>query len=202
MSRAYEPIFPERAVDDDLDDVRERFEAAARPYLSSPATWVAWGLVLPAAALAQPAVEAARGLPGSVILWSVAILVGGAVEAVGFLSRRGARSGGVAAWALRTQGNLSLVAVLLSGALLAAGRPALLPGLWLLLLGHSLFGLGGLASAPLRRVGLAYQAGGLVALLPFSDPLLILAATTGLANLAMAGSVWRRGRHSATSPTR
>ncbi len=202
MSRAYEPIFPGRSPGDDLDEVRDRFEAAARPYLSSPATWLGWGLVLPVAALLQPGVQASRGLAGSVMLWSLAILAGGAVEAVGFLRRRTPAHGGVAAWALRTQGNLSLVAVVLSGVLLAADQARLLPGLWLLLLGHSLFGLGGLASPPLRRLGLAYQIGGLIALLPGIDPLLAFALTTGPANLGMAWAVWRRGRGPATSPSR
>jgi hypothetical protein len=89
------------------------------------------------------------------------------------------------------QGNLSLVAVALSIALVAAEEARLLPGLWLLLLGHSLFTLGGLAFPPQRTAGVVYQVGGAAALLPGLPELLLFAAATALGNLWIAIGVVR-----------
>jgi hypothetical protein len=90
------------------------------------------------------------------------------------------------------QGNLSLIGVAFSAALLAAGRPQLLPGLWLLLLGHSLFALGGLAFPPQRRAGIAYQLGGALALLPGAPALAIFAVAAAVGNLIVAFGLLRR----------
>jgi hypothetical protein len=178
----------------DLEAARELFAAASRPYLSSPVPWLAWAAILPAAALATS--RAARhGYPVVLALWSAAILVGGGVEAA-FLYRNRRRLGGstLGSWAMTLQGNLSLVALALSIALVAADRARLLPGLWLLLLGHSLFTLGGLAFRPQRTAGVVYQIGGAAALLPGLPALGILAATTAVGNLWVALGVWRAGR--------
>jgi hypothetical protein len=133
-------------------------------------------------------------LPAQLALWSAAILAGGAVEAL-FLWRQRRRGGGgspLGSWAMTLQGNLSLVAVALSAALLAGGMARLLPGLWLLLLGHSLFALGGLAFPPQRTAGLIYQAGGVAALLPGAPALALFAAATALGNLWIGIGVLRR----------
>ncbi|MDX1503478.1 MAG: hypothetical protein R3325_14050 [Thermoanaerobaculia bacterium] len=102
--------------------------------------------------------------------------------------------GRLARWVFRAQGNVSLVAVALSVALAlrAPGLAPLLAGIWLLLLGHSLFALGGLAYRPLRTTGLLYQAGGLAALWPAFDPLVVFAIATAAGNLYMGASLWRR----------
>jgi hypothetical protein len=179
---------------DDLERARDLFAAASRPFLSSPATWLGWAVVLPAAALTTRPVLAALGPGGVLALWSVGILLGGAVELVGMRrgGRRHARTA-LAGWALSVQGNLSLVAVGLSLALLVGGLGRLLPGVWLLLLGHSFFLLGSLAFPPFRACGLIYQLGGALALLPVGiDPLLVFALATASGNLWMAWSVWRR----------
>ena len=84
---------------------------------------------------------------------------------------------------MRAQGNLSLVAVALSALLLWIDGARFLPGLWLLLLGHNFFALGGLAFPPMRLAGIFYQAGGLAALVPGSCPLWAMAAATALGNL-------------------
>jgi hypothetical protein len=130
---------------------------------------------------------------GAAGLWSVAILVGGLVE-WGAAMRHGGSggAGGLARWVLRGQGNLSLVAMALSLALFWEGLVWLLPAVWLLLLGHSFFFVGGLTFKPLKVSGLLYQAGGLVALWPAGHPLLVFAVTTLVANLWMAWSVARR----------
>lgn len=60
-------------------------------------------------------------------------------------------------WVLRVQGNLSLVALVLSVAAVVADRAVLLPGIWLFLLGHSFYSVGGLAFAPYRPFGLAWH---------------------------------------------
>jgi len=121
---------------------------------------------------------------GVTILWSVAILVGGAIEGLTILrqQRRRGRSS-LGGWAMRAQGNLSLVAVALSALLLWIDGARFLPGLWLLLLGHNFFALGGLAFPPMRLAGIFYQAGGLAALVPGSRPLWAMAAATALGNL-------------------
>jgi len=192
---AYEPVFRQRREgdSDDLETARELFEAASRPYLRSAVPWFVWALVLPAAALATESAAARRGAPGVLALWSVAILVGGACEGYflyrGRASRERSRLG---SWAMTLQGNLSLVAVTLSAALVAVDRPRLLPGLWLLLLGHSLFALGGLAFRPQRTAGILYQIGGVVALLPAVPELLVFAATSLIGNLWIGVGVVRR----------
>jgi hypothetical protein len=192
----YDPLFSPEGSDgrgDELAEVTERFRAAASPYLSSPWSWLTWGLLLPAAALATPAAAAARGFAGVLLLWSVTILAGGAVESRVMVR---ARAGGspLATWALRLQGNLSLVALALSILLLWRDEAWALPGLWLLLLGHSFYGLGGLSFPALRRYGLAYQAGGVAALAAGDEALLVFALTTAVANLGLAVAVWRRRR--------
>jgi hypothetical protein len=134
-------------------------------------------------------------------LWSAAILLGGGLEAF-FLYRNRRRLGGssLGSWAMTLQGNLSLVAVALSAALVAADRAPLLPGLWLLLLGHSLFTLGGLAFGPQRTAGVLYQIGGALALLPGLPALALFAATTALGNLWIAAGVARARRRAAAEP--
>jgi len=107
------------------------------------------------------------------------------------------RSGGatgstpLASWVLHIQGNLSLVAVALSVFLLWQDLAWALPGLWLLLLGHSFFMLGGLAFPPLRVCGILFQLGGVAALWPGGKPLLAFAVAALVGNLWMAVGVWR-----------
>ncbi len=201
MPSAYDPLFGGgrgEAEDDALDRVREVFEEAGRPYLSSPWSWLAWAVALPAAALSTPRVLAAAGPAGTLLLWSVTILFAGAIEIALLGARRrrsgAARAGSLSGWGLRVQGNLSLVALVLSVALVlrAPGLGGLLPGLWLLLVGHSFYVLGGLAFPPLRRCGLAYQLGGVAALAPGIDGLQAFALVTGASNLWLAWAVWRR----------
>ena len=137
-----------------------------------------------------PPLLRAFGPAGVLFSWSVVVLVGGAVE---FLAIRRAGAGGspLASWVLRIQGNLSLVAVALSLLLLWEEAAWALPGLWLLVLGHSFYMLGGLASRPLRICGIFYQLGGLVALWPYGSPLLAFVAATAAGNLWMAVAVGR-----------
>ncbi len=180
---------------EDFELVREKFAAAGRPFLASPVGWLAWAVILPAASLATEPVYRAFGPAGVLFLWSSAILLGGLAEMLPVL-RRGRREGRtlLATWALRVQGNLSLVGAALSAALLWRGDEALLPALWLLLLGHSFYMLGGLAFPPFRACGLLYQGAGLVALWPRLSPLLVFAAAAGLGNLWIAWGVWRLRR--------
>jgi hypothetical protein len=192
--REYEPLGGGRGGSDDLEQARDLFAAASRAFLVSPWPWVAWAVLLPAASLATTTVQRALGPAAVLGLWSGTILAGGAVEL--FLGiRRGRRRYGntpLAGWVLGVQGNLSLVALLLSAALLWAGEGRMLPGAWLLLLGHSFFQLGGVAFPPFRFYGLLYQAGGAVALWPVGvDPFLVLAAVTAAANLWLAWAVSR-----------
>src|SRR5437764_428590 len=169
MASEYDPLIPDRAeVEDDLSPVQERFRRASGPYLRSPWSWLAWAVVLPAAALATPAAARAGGPAAVLAGWSVAILVGGAVE-IAAIFRNGGRIGEhagereartpLAGWVLRVQGNLSLAALALSILLVCQGLPSALPGLWLLLLGHSLYLLGGLAFPPMRPCALISQSG-------------------------------------------
>lgn len=198
VASEYDPVFASRRrdapLDADLEAVRALFSTASRAYLSSAIPWLGWALLLPAGALATPAALAGGGYPAVLGLWSATILLGGAVEA-GFLlrGRRTRGRSGLGGWAMTLQGNLSLVAVALSGATLVAGAPQLLPGIWLLLLGHSLFGLGSLAFRPQRTAGILYQLGGLAALVPGLPSLAIFAATTCAGNLWIAFGVARRG---------
>jgi hypothetical protein len=191
-------MFPEPSSHDsgDLDRVRLEFRRASRPFLGSAVTWITWAVALPAAALITARLPA-DAYAAVLFAWSGAILAGSAVEGV-VIYRRAHRYAPtpLGAWALRSQGNLSMVALALSVLLVWQGVSWALPGLWLLLLGHSLFLLGGLAFSPFRVAGLAYQLGGLLALLPLGFPLQIFAATTAAANLWMAWSVQRAGAQS------
>jgi hypothetical protein len=187
-------MFPEPSTHDseDLDRVRLEFRRASRPFLGSSVTWIAWAIVLPAAALTTTRLPP-DAYAAVLFVWSGAILAGSAIE--GFtIYRRANRYAPtpLGAWALRSQGNLSMVAIALSVLLIWQGAAWALPGLWLLLLGHSLYLLGGLAFAPFRISGLTYQVGGVLALAPLGYPLQLFALTTALANLWMAWSVHRR----------
>lgn len=193
----YDPLVPApSAGEDDLERARDLFAAASRPFLVSPWPWLGWAVLLPAAALLTRPVLAGLGAGGVLALWSLAILLGGAVELTGI--RRGRRRHGrspLGGWALSIQGNLSLVALVLSAALLLADQPQLLPGLWLLILGHSFFLMGSLAFPAFRTYGLLYQVGGFLALWPVAiDPFVVFAVTTAAGNLWMAWSVWRAAR--------
>lgn len=206
MASEYDPLFGPSTFEDeaassratgDLETVRREFAAASRPYLHSPWAWLAWSLVLPATALAHDGVLRRFGFQGVILLWSLAILAGGVLElaTVFFRGRaRRVRPSPLSTWVFRMQGNLSLVALALSVLLVWQGMAWALPGLWLLLVGHSFFLLGGLAFRPFRLYGLAYQAAGLWALWPGSSALTIFAGITGAANLWMAVQVWRTRR--------
>jgi len=193
----YDSLFtPSRTAEDDLEPVREYFRAASRPFLRTPWSWFSWAVLLPAAALATGGVFRTFGFAGVLFTWSAVILFGGGVEI--FAIRRAAAAGGhtggntpLAAWVLRVQGNLSLVAVALSALLVWQDLSWALPGIWLLLLGHSFYMLGGLAFPPFRTCGILYQLGGLASLWPGGAPLAIFAATTAAGNLWMGFSVWR-----------
>ena len=190
----YDELFaaPDEEEQRTTDTVRRAFRDASSPDLSKPLPWFAWGLILPAAALLTPrALEIGRE-PGVTILWSLAILVGGAIEGFAILrQQRHRRRSSLGAWAMRAQGNLSLVAVALSGLLVWIDGTKFLPALWLLLLGHNLFSLGGLAFPPMRLAGLLYQAGGLAALVPGSRPLWAMAAATALGNFWIGWGIVR-----------
>jgi hypothetical protein len=204
VASEYDPLFsrPDDAADDDapadgaaagMGAVRRSFELAARPFVSSPWVWLAWAVLLPGAALATPGIYRRFGPSGPLFLWSIAILLGGLVELAG-LKRRGALGARtpLAAWALRVQGNLSLVGLALSVVLVWVGESELLPGLWLLLLGHSFFTLGGLAFRPMRTAGVLFQVGGAIALWPGSSPLGAFAAASAAGCLWMAWGIFGR----------
>jgi len=193
----YDPIVPVAdTASDDLERARDLFAAASRPFLVWPWPWASWALLLPAAALATMPVLARLGAGGVLALWSLVILLGGAVELAGI--RRGRRRHGrtpLGGWAMTIQGNLSLVALVLSAALLWAGEGMLVPGLWLLVLGHSFFLMGSLAFPAFRVCGLLYQVGGFLALWPVGiDPFVVFAVATAAGNGWMAWSVWRVAR--------
>jgi hypothetical protein len=196
MTSEYDPFLAPartRFESSNLELARDLFREASLPYLVSPLPWVAWAIILPAAALATPAAGRAFDWVGVLLLWSIAILVGGAFELTAI--RRSSVemvSSPLASWAFGLQGNLSLVTIALSFFLLWVQSAWALPGLWLLLLGHSFVTLGGLAFPPLRTAGLIYQIGGVAALWPRGAPLFVLAATALGANLWMAMAV--RGR--------
>jgi hypothetical protein len=199
VASEYDPLFASRSREgepaaNDLATVRALFAAASRAYLSSALPWIAWATIFPAAALLTGRAARAGGAPGVLALWSVAILVGGAFE-IFFVYRHRKRLGSgspLSSWAMTLQGNLSLVAVAVSIALVLAERPDLLPGLWLLVLGHSLYTLGSLAFPPQRTAGIVYQVGGVAALFPGAPALPIFAAATALGNLWIALGVKRR----------
>jgi hypothetical protein len=186
---------PTRTGVEDLEPVRDLFRAASRPFLQSPVTWLTWAILLPGAALATPFAFRLRGPAGVLFAWSAVILLGGAVEVLA-IRRSGRKEAGstLAAWVLRLQGNLSFVALALSALLVWQDLAWALPGLWLLLLGHSFYMLGGLAFPPFRACGLLFQLGGLIALWPGGNPLLAFAAATALGNLWMGIGVWRENR--------
>lgn len=192
----YDPLGAEAEETGELREVQELFAEAARPFVTSPWSWVAWALVLPLASLFTRAVAEARGDSGVLLLWSGAILAAGLVEGLAIRRGRGRHGrSSLASWVLRVQGNLSLVALLLSVVLVVGDRAILLPGLWLLLLGHSFYVVGGLAFAPFRPYGLAFQLAGALALWPrLVDPFPVLAAVTFGANLWMAWQVRSRRR--------
>jgi hypothetical protein len=203
----YDPLFSGSGFDspvpgeDDMEAVRERFAAASRPYLHSPWSWLAWALFLPAAAFLTPEAVRRAGPAGALFVWSTTILVGGAVEigAIWQAGRAGRAAGRasrtpLAAYVLRLQGNLSFVALALSALLVWLDAAWALPGLWLLLLGHSFYMLGGLAFPPFRICGLIFQLGGLAALWPEFPPLPIFALATAAGNLWMALQIWRERR--------
>lgn len=127
------------------------------------------------------------------------ILLGGLVEFLGIRRSGRQASGTLAAWVLRLQGNLSLVALALSALLVWQDLAWAVPGVWLLLLGHSFYMLGGLAFEPFRVCGLVYQIGGLAALWPDGYPLEFFALTTAIGNLWMGLAVWRE--RSQTGPS-
>lgn len=193
MPSEYDSLFePARTGADDLEPVRDHFRAASRPFLRSPWSWFTWAVLLPAAALATPLAYRLGGPSGVLFAWSGTILLGGAVEIL--VIRRSGREGGsgtLAAWVLRLQGNLSLIALALSAVLVWQDLAWALPGLWLLLLGHSFYMLGGLAFPPLRTCGVLYQLGGLAALWPGGAPLAVFALATAAGNLWMGIGVWR-----------
>lgn len=195
MGSEYDPLFAGRgapAESRDLERAEELFAAAAEPYLRSPWSWALWAVVLPSAALAT-ARASRRGMLAVLLLWSGAVLLGGAVEAALILRDRRPRTA-LAAWVLRAQGNLSLVAVVLSVALVAGRLSWALPGLWLLLVGHSFLTLGGLTFPPLRRTGWLYQCAGALALVPRARPLWVFAVATAAGNAFVAWSLARRQR--------
>ncbi|HEV8578272.1 MAG TPA: hypothetical protein VGX68_04255 [Thermoanaerobaculia bacterium] len=193
MPSEYEPLFdPAPTGADDLEPVRDRFRAASRPFLRSPWSWFTWAALLPAAAFATPLAFRLGGASGVLFLWSGVILLGGAVEMLAIRRSGHKGSGGtLAAWVLRLQGNLSLVALVLSVLLVWQDLAWALPGLWLLLLGHSFYMLGGLAFPPLRACGILYQLGGLAALWPGGSPLAVFALATAAGNVWMGIGVWR-----------
>ena len=196
MSTAYDTVFSpsySRTQSSDLAAARSLFRAASGPFLASPLPWFGWALIFPTAALLTPSVAEVFSWPGVILLWSFSILTGGAFELFAVRSRGGlSASSALASWAFRVQANLSLIGVVLSFLCILWGRPGALPAVWLLVLGHSLFMLGGLAFAPLRRAGLVYQLGAILSLLPWVDPLQVLAATTLVANTWVGISIWRR----------
>ncbi len=192
---AYDPLFSRRERDDsDLDQARQLFARASRPYLRTPWSWCGWAVVLPAGALATNTVAARWGLVGVLFLWTAVIVVGGVGEAAAILRPGGLASTGLAQWVLRSQGNLSLIAVALSITLVVVREAWALPAVWLLLLGHSFFAYGGLALPAIRWAGVIYQLGGVAALLPGTNPLWAMAIATALGNLWIARAVYRERR--------
>jgi hypothetical protein len=190
----YDPLFGgvgERPVDD-LESVRELFAGAAAPFVRSPWSWWTWAAVLPVVALATRGVAGRYGASGTILLWCSAILVAGAVEMWMVRDAAAAPRTTLASWVLRSQANLSFLAVALSAALLWLDRPEVLPGLWLLVLGHSFLVMGGLAFAPFRRAGWIYQLAGLGALWPGQDGLVWFAAAACLGNGLVGWSVHAR----------
>jgi len=192
----YDPLIPrgEDSMSDDLQRVQQWFSIARRPYLRSPIPWLVWAIVLPGAALATGPVVERYGSSGVLMLWSVAVLIGGVVEGSIILRSRRAATTPLAAWVLRLQGNQSLIGLALSIFLIWQGLPQALPAVWLLLIGHSFFLLGGLAFPAMRQAGVIYEVGGLIALWPGPSSLVAFAMATGLGNLWIAVALMREGR--------
>lgn len=206
----YDPIFIHDGSDDgaadggasagrdplDLERVQGVFSGASRAYLATPVNWLAWSILLPGAALAHRALADRVDPPMLMLLWGGAFLAGGVVDSLAvFLARGGRRRlrpTPLVAWVFRMQINLSLMALLFSVGLYLAGAGWLIPALWLLLVGHSFYLLGGLSFRPFKIYGLLHQVGGVVALWPDAEPLVIFAGATGVANLWLAIRVWRR----------
>jgi hypothetical protein len=201
MTSEYDPFLAPartRFESSNLELARALFREASRPYLASALPWTAWAIILPATALATPAAARAFDWVGVLLLWSIAILLGGVFELTAI--RRSSLeivSTPLASWAFGVQGNLSLVTIAISFFLLWVKSAWALPGIWLLLLGHSFVTLGGLAFPSLRTAGLIYQIGGVAALWPGGEPLIVLAVTTMGANLWMAMAVRRNAPSSA-----
>lgn len=192
----YDPLIPraEPSSSDDLERVQRQFAVARRPYLSSPIPWLVWAMLLPGAALATPRTVAEFGVIGVLVLWSVTVLVGGLVEGSAIFRRRPSGATPLASWVLRLQGNQSLIAVALSVFLVWQGVGGALPAVWLLLVGHSFFLLGGLAFRPMRQVGVIYEVGGFLALWPGPTALWVFAIATAVGNLRMAVALMRESR--------
>ncbi len=204
MPSEYDPLRPRHPLSgeaSDLDKVQTLFAGAASGYLSSPWPWVCWAIVLPVAGVMTAEVAGVGGALAVLLLWSLAILFGGAFEALAMRrSRRAAVRSDITRWVFRGQGNLSLIAIVLTAALVWQRMYDFLPAVWLLLIGHSFFAVGGLASSALRRGGLLYQLGGVVSLLPWFESLAAFAVTTAVANGTIAMSLFlrrRRGGHDA-----
>jgi hypothetical protein len=204
MTSEYDPFLAPsrpRFESSNLEVARRLFGDASRPYLMSPLPWLAWAVILPTAALLTTGLARRFGWVGVLLLWSFAILIGGAFELAAVRRAAGeVVSTPLASWAFGLQANLSMVSIALSFLLLWIDEPRALPGLWLLLLGHSLVTLGSLAFPPMRNAGLLYQIGGVAALWPRGEPLLVLAITTGAANLWMAVAVGRQDRRLGAPP--
>ena len=204
MTSEYDPFLAPsrpRFESSNLELARALFAQASRPYLVSPLPWIAWAVILPSAALLTPSFVRRFEWAGGLLLWSFAILIGGAFELAAVRRSAGeVVSTPLASWAFGVQANLSLVTIALSLLVLWLDQPWALPGLWLLLLGHSLVVLGGLAFPPMRVAGLVYQLGGVAALWPRGEPLLVLAITTGAANLWMAAAIGRQVRRLGATP--
>jgi len=196
MPSEYDPLFRSSPSPiDDLEPVKAQFRAASGPYLRSPWSWWTWALILPATALSTTPIFRRFGPPGVLFAWSAAILLGGAIEIVAIRrSGQGMGSTPLAGWVLRLQGNLSLVALVLSLFLLWQDLAWAIPGVWLLILGHSFYVLGGIAFEPFRPYGVLYQVAGLAALWPNGAPFAVFAAATALGNLWMGYAVWRSRR--------
>jgi len=194
MGSEYDPVFARGSeAEDDLDTVRVIFARASAPFTRSPWSWWTWAALLPAVALATRPLLARYGPTGPILAWCSIIILGGIVEMSVVKSAAGAQQTTLATWAVRSQANLSFVGVVISAALVWYGRAGALPGVWLLLLGHSFLLLGGLAYRPFRRAGWIYQLAGLGALLPGQDGLVWFAAATALGNLSIGLSVRAAG---------
>jgi len=189
----YDPLIPrgEDSLSDDLERVQSCFAEARRPYLNSAIPWLVWAIVLPGAAVGTRAVAERFAAPGVLMLWSLAVLIGGIVEGSLIMRRRRAGTTPLAAWVLRLQGNQSLIGLALSAFLIWQDLAQAIPALWLLLVGHSFFLVGGLAFPPMRQAGLIYEIGGLVALWSGPASLTVFALATALGNLRVAVALMR-----------